>query len=274
MHTISSQRYFSMFDIFSCTLHTLCLLTFPFFSYLFSSLNFSSEVLIKYMVMLGCHFVLKWGIKSRLHALCWDWSCWLVGLWVGTMGDDLPVSSKDPKMSVSVVSFSFWTYWFSFFFFFQNGNSASLTWEGGKYWLGAPTGSWAEKGSVSVTVCVTLTLPSALVLSNPEPLNSCPHIVLPFCRRKVGEEHLRGFLISLQFCLAPPGLEALQDSGAWTGFMLTSHRSVSSWWKSAGSPATCHLFIQFPSIFQNLADISPRHCLFSHCLCPCGFIIL
>lgn len=165
---------------------------------------------------------------------------------------------KGPQ-NVSVCSFFFLLdiLVFFFLFFFQNGNSASLTWEGGKYWLGAPTGSWAEKGSVSVTACVTLTLPSALVLSNPEPLSSCPHIVLPFCRRKVGEEHLRGFLISLQFCLAPPGLEALQDSGVWTGFMLTSHRSVSSWWKSAGSPATCHLFIQFPSIFQNLADISP-----------------
>lgn len=59
---------------------------------------------------------------------------------------------------------------------------------------------------------LTLTLPSSLVLSSTEPLNSCWHIVLPFCRRKVGEEHLRGFLISLQFCLVPPGLEA---PGSW-----------------------------------------------------------
>lgn len=100
---ISLWRYFSVFDIFfPYMLPSLCFCRVP-FSCLFSSLNFILEVLIKYLVMFRMSiFNLKGGPKIRLSALGQGLIMLTSGLWEVARGDDLPVSLRDPKMSVTL----------------------------------------------------------------------------------------------------------------------------------------------------------------------------
>lgn len=148
-NTLKIFQYFWHFFLAHYTVSiSLAFLLFP----MSSSLNFILEVFLKYMVMLGCPSVF-WSEALKAHSMLYVWDdCWQVGLWVGAMGCDLPVSWKSPRMSVSVVFLSLrWV------FFREETVSLSLGREVSAD-LVAQTGSWAETGwwgSLSVCLLVS-----------------------------------------------------------------------------------------------------------------------